>query len=186
LVRRALALVGRRAQVDLIKQIPSGGGLGGGSADAGAILRWAGGVSNELALTLGSDVPFCQVGGRALVEGVGEQLTELPYEERLVTLVLADFSVNTKACYEAYDEIARTNSAPTGRNHLTPAARLVEPRLAMTMDWLAAEVGQEVHLAGSGATMFVEGHVGTGEGRWDVQGPAGCVTFVQVRTTPKA
>ena len=69
LIVRALRLVGRRAGVRVEKSIPVGGGLGGGSADAAAILRWAGGVSNELAVTLGGDVPFCQRGGRALVEG---------------------------------------------------------------------------------------------------------------------
>ena len=44
-MRRALDLVGRTAGVTLTKHIPTGGGLGGGSADAAAILRWAGGVS---------------------------------------------------------------------------------------------------------------------------------------------
>ena len=42
LVRRALEAVGRRAAVRLVKRIPVGGGLGGGSADAAAVLRWAG------------------------------------------------------------------------------------------------------------------------------------------------
>jgi 4-diphosphocytidyl-2-C-methyl-D-erythritol kinase len=60
LVTRALQLVQRRAGVRVEKYIPVGGGLGGGSADAAAILRWAGGVSPEVALTLGGDVPFCQ------------------------------------------------------------------------------------------------------------------------------
>jgi 4-diphosphocytidyl-2-C-methyl-D-erythritol kinase len=71
--RARLALVGRRAGVTVAQSHPVGGGLGGGSADAAAILRWAGGVSNDLAVTLGGDVPFCQHGGRALVEGVGER-----------------------------------------------------------------------------------------------------------------
>jgi 4-diphosphocytidyl-2-C-methyl-D-erythritol kinase len=103
LVRRALRLVDRRAAVTIEKAIPTGGGLGGASADAGAVLRWAGGVSVEAAFSLGSDVPFCQLGGRALVEGVGELLTPLDFERREVTLFMPDFGVNTAACYQAFD-----------------------------------------------------------------------------------
>ena len=67
LVRRALRLVGRRAAVHVDKHIPAGGGLGGGSADAAAVLRWAGVDDLAVAAALGADVPFCLVGGRARV-----------------------------------------------------------------------------------------------------------------------
>ncbi|HEV3187127.1 MAG TPA: 4-(cytidine 5'-diphospho)-2-C-methyl-D-erythritol kinase [Acidimicrobiales bacterium] len=184
LVTRALELVERRAGVTLHKVIPPGGGLGGGSADAGAILRWAGGVSAEKALSLGGDVPFCQMGGRALVEGVGERLTTLPYEPRDVTLVLLGFGVNTRQCYEAYDELVAAGEKPEGRNHLEAAARLVEPRLAETMDWLGATLENRVHLAGSGSTLFIEGHLEHGVETWDVLGPEGVVQFRQTITTP--
>ena len=100
-------MVERRAGVTLHKFIPPGGGLGGGSADAGALLRWAGGVSDEAALRLGGDVPFCQIGGRALVEGVGERISELAFERRDVTLMLLSFGVNTAQCYRAFDELVR-------------------------------------------------------------------------------
>ncbi len=184
LVARTLALVGRRAGVTVHKVIPPGGGLGGGSADAAAMLRWAGGVSNERALTLGGDVPFCQLGGRALVEGVGEVLTPLPYERRAVTLVLLSFGVNTAACYQAFDELTASGDRPEGRNHLETAARHVEPRLAETMDWLRAALGSRVHLAGSGSTLFVEGHLESDVSTWDVMGPEGLVQFRQTFTTP--
>lgn len=185
LVARALILVGRRAGVTIHKVIPTGGGLGGGSADAAAILRWAGGVSAHDALTLGGDVPFCQVGGRALVEGVGEEVQSLPFEPRLVTLLLPDFSVNTARCYEAYDELVRAGAVIGGRNHLEGAARVVEPRLGRTLDWLRREMGNEVVLAGSGSTMFIEGHLDPGAGSWDVEGPEGTVRFHQTTTTPE-
>ena len=185
LVARALALVGRRAGISVHKVIPPGGGLGGGSADAGAILRWAGGVTPDEALTLGADVPFCQVGGRALVEGVGERVHELPFEAREVTLVLSSFGVDTKACYEAYDELVARGERPGGRNHLEAAARTAEPRLAETMDWLRATLGDRVHLAGSGSTLFVEGHLERDVDVWDVTGPEGLVQFRQTITTPK-
>jgi 4-diphosphocytidyl-2-C-methyl-D-erythritol kinase len=185
LVSRALRLVDRRAGVTLHKFIPPGGGLGGGSSDAGAILRWGGGVTHEEALTLGGDVPFCQVGGRALVEGVGERISELPYEKRDVTLILLSFGVNTAKCYRAFDELVADRGAPVGRNHLEVAARRVEPRLAETMDWLSATLEDRVHLAGSGSTLFVEGHLEGGVDSWDVMGPEGVVQFRQTTTTPK-
>lgn len=184
LVTRALNLVGRRAGVTLHKVIPPGGGLGGGSADAAAILRWAGGVSSEAALSLGGDVPFCQVGGRALVEGVGERVTPLPFESREVTLILLGFGVDTRECYQAFDELVTGGDRPDGRNQLEGAARLVEPRLGETIDWLGATLGNRVHLAGSGSTLFVEGHLEHGVETWDVLGPEGVVQFRQTITTP--
>jgi 4-diphosphocytidyl-2-C-methyl-D-erythritol kinase len=184
LVRRALALVGRRAGVTLEKRIPTGGGLGGGSADAAAILRWAGGVSASVAAGLGGDVPFCQVGGRALVEGVGEVVTPLDFEERRVTLLLADFAVATPMVYGAYDELVSRGEVPGGTNHLEAPARLVQPRLGRLLDWARAELGP-AHLAGSGSTIFLEGHV-FGEISGDVKGPDGLVKWFQTVTTPAA
>ncbi|MDE3008191.1 MAG: 4-(cytidine 5'-diphospho)-2-C-methyl-D-erythritol kinase [Acidobacteriota bacterium] len=183
LVVRALRLVGRRAGVTLRKVIPARGGLGGGSADAAAILRWAGGVPAEVALQLGGDVPFCQVGGTALVEGVGERVTPQPFVARELTLVLTGLEVDTGSCYRAYDQLRREGSPLGGRNELAAAARLVEPRLGAVMDWLAASVGQEPVLAGSGSTLFFEGHVGD-EATWRVQGPYGPLQFRHAMTTP--
>ena len=183
LVTRALRLVGRRAGVTLDKAIPVGGGLGGGSADAGAILRWAGGVPSETALWLGGDVPFCQLGGRALVEGVGEHLTPLAFERREVTLILTGLRVDTGACYRAYDALYAQGVTAHARNELTAAARQVEPRLGTVIDWLGAELAQEVILAGSGSTLFVEGHVGQ-SATWNVEGPVGPLRIRHCVTTP--
>jgi 4-diphosphocytidyl-2-C-methyl-D-erythritol kinase len=185
LIVRALRLVGRRAGVRVEKSIPVGGGLGGGSADAAAILRWAGGVSNDVAVTLGGDVPFCQLGGRALVEGVGERLSTLPYEERNLTLIVPDFGVSTAACYRAYDEMRADGWSPKENNHLEAPAGRVEPRLARTLAWLRAEIGPQVRLAGSGSSMFVEGHLASSEGRWDMTGPEGPLQLSTLTTTPR-
>ena len=67
LVAKALALAGRAAGVHIDKQIPNGGGLGGGSSDAAAVLRWAGFSDLVAASRLGADIPFCIVGGRAQI-----------------------------------------------------------------------------------------------------------------------
>jgi 4-diphosphocytidyl-2-C-methyl-D-erythritol kinase len=183
LVARALGLVGRRAGVVIEKHIPVGGGLGGGSADAAAILRFFGPVSDEVAAGLGGDVPFCQHGGRALVEGTGERVTPLGFEAREVTLMMPDFSVSTRDCYRAFDELESKGTGTRGTNHLEGAACLVEPRLASTLAWLRANYG-EVQLAGSGSTMFLAGHLEGTATTWDVAGPEGTVRFRHSITTP--
>jgi 4-diphosphocytidyl-2-C-methyl-D-erythritol kinase len=161
LVTRALGLVGRSAAVEVDKQIPAGAGLGGGSADAGAILRWAGHLDLGQAATLGADVPFCAVGGRARVGGIGEQVTPLPFEDRTYTLVTPPLQCSTPAVYAAWDDLG----GPSGENgnDLEPAALLVEPELVQWRDDLAGATGAVPRLAGSGSTWFVEGsHPGEG------------------------
>jgi 4-diphosphocytidyl-2-C-methyl-D-erythritol kinase len=167
LVLRALRAVGRSAGVRLTKRIPVGGGLGGGSADAAAVLRWAGAADPVLALQLGADVPFCLGGGRALVEGIGERVTPLPFERRAFLLLVPPFGVDTAAVYRAWDE-GRREGALGGVggvggggggwfNELTDAALVAEPRLAAWRDGLGELAGAEPGLAGSGSTWFVEG-----------------------------
>jgi 4-diphosphocytidyl-2-C-methyl-D-erythritol kinase len=155
LVGRALRVVGRRAHVELRKRIPAGGGLGGGSSNAAAILRWAGCDDLAVAASLGADVPFCLRGGRAQVTGIGEVLEPLPFVARTYTLVTPPYGCSTPAVYAAWDDLG----GPTtdGPNDLEPAALVVEPRMARFRDELADATGQVPRLAGSGSTWFVEG-----------------------------
>jgi 4-diphosphocytidyl-2-C-methyl-D-erythritol kinase len=161
LVGRALRAVGRRAHVELRKRIPAGGGLGGGSSNAAAILRWAGCDDLAVAVSLGADVPFCLRGGRARVTGIGDVLEPLPFVARTYTLALPPYGCSTPAVYAAWDELG----GPTGEapNDLEPAALVVEPRMTRFRDELADATGQVPRLAGSGSTWFVEGeHPGPG------------------------
>jgi 4-diphosphocytidyl-2-C-methyl-D-erythritol kinase len=162
LVRRALRAAGRTADVRLTKAIPPGAGLGGGSADAAAVLRWAGVSDLALAATLGADVPFCLHGGRARVTGVGEELEPLPFLPLTFTLLTPPLHCSTVAVYRAWDELG----APSGEgpNDLEPAALAVEPELARWRDALGDATGLVPVLAGSGSTWFVEGDF-PGEGR---------------------
>jgi 4-diphosphocytidyl-2-C-methyl-D-erythritol kinase len=161
LVRRALSAVGRTAHVRLVKRIPAGAGLGGGSADAAAVLRWAGCGDLEVAAALGADVPFCLVGGRARVRGVGEVVEPLAWEPRAFTLLTPPFGVPTPAVFRAWDELGGPRSR--SGNDLEPAALAVEPRLAEWRERLASATGRPPVLAGSGSTWFVEGaHPGAG------------------------
>lgn len=164
LVARALVAVGRRAGVGVRvrKVIPPGAGLGGGSADAAAVLRWAGCSSVEVAASLGADVPFCVVGGRARVRGVGEVVEPLAFEARAFTLLVPPLPVSTPAVYAAWDALG--GPAGEGVNDLEPAAMVVEPELAVWRDRLGDATGVVPTLAGSGATWFVPGEH-PGEGR---------------------
>jgi 4-diphosphocytidyl-2-C-methyl-D-erythritol kinase len=161
LVVRALAAVGRTAAVRLHKRIPSGAGLGGGSADAACILRWAGCTDLAVAAGIGADVPFCLVGGRARVAGIGEVVEPLPPIERSWTLLTPPFHVSTPAVYRAWDDLG--GPAADGPNDLEPAALVVAPELAVWRDRLGDATGVTPVLAGSGGTWFVEGsHPGDG------------------------
>ena len=101
-------------EIRITKRIPPQAGLAGGSADAAAVLRalnaWKGYPLSvyalcELGAQVGSDVPFCVMGGTALVEGRGELLTRLPpAPEMFLVICKPDFSVSTPELYQALDE----------------------------------------------------------------------------------
>ena len=103
-------------EIRIQKRIPSEAGMGGGSADAAAVLR----VLNryygeplsifalaELGAQVGSDVPFCTVCGTAMVEGRGERLRKLPDMPDCVFVICKpDFSVSTPELYKKIDQVA--------------------------------------------------------------------------------
>ncbi|MDY7101097.1 MAG: 4-(cytidine 5'-diphospho)-2-C-methyl-D-erythritol kinase [Actinomycetota bacterium] len=155
LVRRALRAVDRTAHVRLTKRIPAGAGLGGGSADAAAVLRWAGCDDLELAASIGADVAFCLVGGRARVGGIGEVVEPLEPTSRTFTLVIPPVACPTPAVYAAWDRLG----GPRGEhgNDLEPAALVVQPTLVRWRDELEAATGIRPTLAGSGSSWFVPG-----------------------------
>ena len=103
-------------RIAITKRIPAQAGLGGGSADAAAVLRalnrhydypFSIYALAELGAEVGSDVPFCTVGGTALVEGRGERLRKLPdLPETVFVVCKPDFSVSTRLLYQKLDETA--------------------------------------------------------------------------------
>lgn len=98
------------------KRIPVCAGLGGGSSDAAAVLRALNRLTNagfsarqlrELALEVGSDVPFCVEGGTCLAEGRGEVLTPLtPLDACSVVVCMPHFSSSTKVLFGKIDSRA--------------------------------------------------------------------------------
>ncbi len=102
--------------IRITKRIPSGAGMGGGSADAAAVLRALnrhyGSPFSILALAeigaeVGSDVPFCVLCGTAMCEGRGERLRKLPdMPDCIFVVVKPEFSVSTPELYKKIDEVA--------------------------------------------------------------------------------
>ncbi len=102
--------------IRITKRIPAGAGLGGGSADAAAVLRalnrhYGDPLSilalAELGAQVGSDVPFCVLCGTAMVEGRGERLRKLPDMPECVFVVCKpEFSISTAELYKKLDSVA--------------------------------------------------------------------------------
>ncbi|MFN2463284.1 MAG: 4-(cytidine 5'-diphospho)-2-C-methyl-D-erythritol kinase [Candidatus Dormibacteria bacterium] len=165
--------------VALEKRIPVGAGLGGGSADAAAVLRAAASMgvelaparARELALTLGADVPFQLHGGAALVRGVGEQLEELPVPEAYIAMVFPGIHVSTAAVFgelrpeewgdgrvvQAGARFLRDGGGAGALtrlpNSLLPPALRLYPELGETIASLS-RAGWDPRLSGSGSTLF--------------------------------
>ena len=103
-------------EIRILKRIPMEAGMGGGSADAAAVLRalnrhygnpFSIFALAELGAQVGSDVPFCVVCGTAMVEGRGEKLRILKDMPDCVFVVCKpDFSVSTPELYKKIDEVA--------------------------------------------------------------------------------
>ena len=103
-------------EIRIVKRIPAQAGLGGGSADAAAVLRalnrhydapFSLPALAELGSKIGSDVPFCVLCGTAIAEGRGDRLRPLPdMPDCIFVICKPDFSVSTPALYRVIDEKA--------------------------------------------------------------------------------
>jgi 4-diphosphocytidyl-2-C-methyl-D-erythritol kinase len=130
----------------LHKRVPAGAGLGGGSADAAAVLLgldelFGLGLSadelREVGLRIGADVPFCLAGGTALGEGIGEVLTPLPAPPPHALVVAKPVAgADTARIYRAYDQ------RPPQNRH--PAAPIVEALRTGDLGVLALSVGNDL------------------------------------------
>lgn len=127
-------------QITLTKNIPIAAGMAGGSSDAAATFR---GINElfelglmdkelmEMGVTLGADIPYCIMGGTALSEGIGEELTRLPDIPECVFLVVKPrISVSTAEAYGGYDSLVESK---TGQK-----ARIIHPDVDGQVDALYA------------------------------------------------
>ena len=102
------------AEIHIEKRIPDGAGLGGGSADAAAVLYALNELNGlpmrsdelvQLAAEIGADVPFCLAGGLAVCRGIGELIEPLkPLPERFYLIVKPNFCCPTQEAYKLYDK----------------------------------------------------------------------------------
>ena len=163
---RALATaagVSRGVRIRIVKRIPAGAGLGGGSADAAAVLNglnemWGLGLSKErlceIGAEVGSDVPALVLGGVVMMEGRGERVAEWPrllrsFDEHFV-LRIPPVNASTARVYAEFREEDRGKC----RNDLQPAACRLYPIIAETIAEMAAEGLEDVQMSGSGSAVF--------------------------------
>ncbi|MBM3927513.1 MAG: 4-(cytidine 5'-diphospho)-2-C-methyl-D-erythritol kinase [Sphingomonadales bacterium] len=159
--------------ITLDKRLPVASGIGGGSADAAAMLRAAARIAgvapdsaalSAVAADLGSDVPACLLGRTALGSGRGEALVVLEgLAGRPVLLVNPNVAVSTGPVFARWDGIDRGplpggsawDIAVHGRNDLTVPAKLIAPVIGEVIDALDRLDGAVlVRMSGSGATCF--------------------------------
>jgi 4-diphosphocytidyl-2-C-methyl-D-erythritol kinase len=170
------AAVRTRCSLHLHKQIAVAAGLGGGSADAAAglvaatgLLRSRAGTAARLAPDLGSDVPFCLVGGTAWMEGRGEVVTPVPFRpDYALAVAVPPFEVPTASVYHRWDALEEPSGVPVDPRHIPPSLRGFEdlandllpavldlhPALGDWMLDLSRRWGRPVLLTGSGPACF--------------------------------
>jgi len=157
-------------EIDIEKNIPTGGGLGGGSSDCATTLAvlnrlWGVGFSREklaaMALTLGADVPFFLFGGNAFGEGIGERLTPLELPQAWYVVLVPPVAVSTREIFSSL-ELTRNSqtikissfSAGFGVNDLEPVVCRRHAEVAAHLEWLR-RFG-DARMSGSGACVFAE------------------------------
>jgi 4-diphosphocytidyl-2-C-methyl-D-erythritol kinase len=169
-------------RIEIEKRIPVAAGLGGGSADAAAVLRLAAGEVadlEEIAAGLGADVPSQLRPALALVRGAGERIERLPAPTPHAVVLLPDGGgLGTAEVFaeadrlglgrgaEELDQLAQSLRTAAGAgaspltypellvNDLEPAARSLRPRIGTALDALRAAGAPHALLTGSGPTAF--------------------------------
>ena len=159
----AAAGVSRGVSIRIVKRIPVGAGLGGGSADGAAVLNglnelWGLKLPKDrlcaIGAEVGSDVPALVLGGVVLMEGRGERVTggprlSRPFDDNFV-LRIPPVNVSTARVYAEFREEDRGRC----RNDLQPAACRLYPAIAETIAEMEAEGLENVQMSGSGSAVF--------------------------------
>lgn len=157
------------ATIHLSKNLPMGGGLGGGSSDAATVLLalnhlWQTGVARhaleKLGLDLGADVPVFVHGRNTFAEGVGESFSDVTLPEEIYLVLHPAVNVPTAAIFGAH-ELKRDSPVISpaewrhgdGHNDLEAVACARFPAVAESLAWLRQYAPQAI-MTGSGACVF--------------------------------
>lgn len=156
------------ADIGIVKRLPMGGGLGGGSSDAATTLialnrLWRTRLSRErlqqLALGLGADVPVFVFGRNAFAEGVGERLQALLLPPAWYLVLVPELAVSTAEIFSAAELTRNTNaitiaafSVGRGHNDLETVVCRRYPQVARHLEWLHRY--GDARMTGSGACVF--------------------------------
>jgi 4-diphosphocytidyl-2-C-methyl-D-erythritol kinase len=156
------------ADITLVKRLPLGGGLGGGSSDAATTLLalnqlWRTGLPRarllSLAVELGADVPVFVGGENALAEGIGERLTPLELPPAWYLVLTPPVAVPTARIF-SHEQLKRDSkpikitafSAGLAGNDLEPVVCREYPEVARHLDWL--KQAAPAWVTGTGACVF--------------------------------
>jgi 4-diphosphocytidyl-2-C-methyl-D-erythritol kinase len=162
------------ADIGVVKRVPLGAGLGGGSSDAATVLLalnhlWQTGLTREelqaLGLRLGADVPFFVFGESAFATGVGEVFTSLALPPAWYVVLTPEVEVPTARIF-AHPELKRDSKpikiqrfsadsiAGHAANDLEALVCRLYPEVARHLDWLRQH--EPAHMTGSGSSVFAE------------------------------
>jgi 4-diphosphocytidyl-2-C-methyl-D-erythritol kinase len=173
---------GKGVRIRLHKRIPMGAGMGGGSADAAAVLYGLNRLWNlhlspseleKIGLTLGADIPFCLHGGLARVQGIGEMIEEYECVSNYRLLVIQPCrGLSTKEIFKLYDSscspyhpktelvlasFANHDSAGLSGsmfNVLEPVSSLKCPEISIAVEELKEAGAFAAQMTGSGSAVF--------------------------------
>lgn len=171
---RDFCKVDHGAEISLIKNIPMGAGLGGGSSDAASTLiglnqLWDLGLDtptlSQLGLELGADVPFFISGHNAFVEGVGEKIQEITLETPDFLVIFPNQGIATQDIFQ--DPQLTRDHAPITIDRFLASPRSFQsndcqavavrncPEVKQALDWISTEVPNSApRMSGSGSSVF--------------------------------
>jgi 4-diphosphocytidyl-2-C-methyl-D-erythritol kinase len=173
--------VNQGVRIKLTKRIPIGAGLGGGSADAAAVLSglnrlWKLGLTDDelqaVGLRIGADVPFCICGGLARATGIGENLERLPVPKLCYLVIVQPCrGLSTKEVFSLYDDkaarhadiLAASDAIRSGDivrlsrtlgNTLQATAISLRPEISYAIQALEHAGALTAQMSGSGSAVF--------------------------------